>query len=53
MLWVIMMPLALILSRYTSLEATGVRWAMVAAYAAGTLAYLLYFKSGRWQRKRV
>jgi Na+-driven multidrug efflux pump len=53
MLWVVMIPLALVLSRYTSLEVLGVRWAIVICFVVGAVAYLLYFWSGRWKRKKV
>ncbi len=53
MLWVIMIPLAALLSRFTSLEAYGIRWAIVISFAVGALAYLVYFLKGRWMRKKV
>jgi putative MATE family efflux protein len=53
MLWVIMIPLAVVLSRHTSLGMYGVRWAIVISFAIGAVAYLAYFLSGRWKRKKV
>jgi putative MATE family efflux protein len=53
MLWVIMIPLAVVLSRYTSLEMYGVRWSIVISFVVGAVAYLVYFLSGRWKRKKV
>jgi putative MATE family efflux protein len=53
MLWVIMIPLAIVLSRYTSLEMYGVRWSIVISFVVGAVAYLVYFLSGRWKRKKV
>jgi putative MATE family efflux protein len=53
MLWVIMIPLAIVLSRYTSLEVYGVRWSIVISFVVGAVAYLVYFLSGRWKRKNV
>jgi putative MATE family efflux protein len=53
MLWVIQLPLAFLLSRYTGLGVYGVRWAIVISYAAGAVAYLAYFQAGRWKRKNV
>ena len=52
-LWIVQLPLAYLLSTYTDLDAFGVRWAMVAAIAVGSIAYTVYFKLGRWKRKRV
>jgi putative MATE family efflux protein len=53
MLWVIMIPLAVVLSRYTSLEMYGVRWSIAISFVVGAVAYLVYFLSGRWKRKKV
>jgi Na+-driven multidrug efflux pump len=53
MLWVIMIPLAIVLSRYTSLEVYGIRWSIVISFMVGAVAYLVYFLSGRWKRKKV
>jgi Na+-driven multidrug efflux pump len=52
-LWLIMIPLAVLLTRYTSLEAYGIRWAIVISLVVGAVAYLVYFLSGRWKRKKV
>jgi putative MATE family efflux protein len=52
-LWVIMIPLAVVLSRYTSLGAYGVRLSVVISLIVGAAAYLVYFMSGRWKRKNV
>jgi len=52
-LWAVQLPLAYLLSTYTELDAIGVRWAMVGATVVGSLAYAVYFKLGRWKRKRV
>jgi putative MATE family efflux protein len=52
-LWIAQLPLAFILSRYTSLGVYGVRWAIVAGFVAGAIAYLIYFRQGRWKRKKV
>jgi Na+-driven multidrug efflux pump len=53
MLWIIMIPLAVVLSRYTPLEVYGVRWSIVISFVVGAVAYLVYFLSGRWKRKKV
>jgi putative MATE family efflux protein len=53
MIWVVQIPLAYILSRYTTLSFYGVRWAIVAAVLSGVIATSLYFKFGKWKKKRV
>jgi Na+-driven multidrug efflux pump len=53
MMWLVQLPLAFILSRYTALGAFGVRWAVAASFIAAAIAYLIYFRAGRWQRKRL
>jgi Na+-driven multidrug efflux pump len=52
-LWIVQLPLAFLLSNYTDLDVLGIRWAMVVATAVGSLAYVIYFKSGRWKHRRV
>jgi putative MATE family efflux protein len=49
----VQVPLAIFLPRWTGLGVLGVRWAMVAALALRTTAYIIYFKAGRWKRKVV
>jgi putative MATE family efflux protein len=51
--WVIQIPLAYILPRVTDLGANGVRWAMVIPIVIGAIVYSIYFRSGRWKRKKV
>jgi putative MATE family efflux protein len=53
MLWAIQLPLAFVLSRFSSLGVLGVRWAIVIGFALGAVAYLIYFRLGRWKRKKV
>ncbi len=53
MMWLIQLPLAYVLPRYTDLGVYGVRWAMVISISVGTIAYTTYFRLGRWKRKRV
>ncbi len=52
-IWVLQIPLALILPHVGGLGVYGIRWAMVASAALGMIAYTLYFKSGRWKRKKL
>jgi putative MATE family efflux protein len=51
--WGVQIPLAFILPRITSLGVYGVRWSMVAAIFVGLIAFVTYFRLGRWKRKRV
>jgi len=51
--WVVPVPLAFLLPRVTSLGVYGVRWAIAAGTIAGPIAYAIYFRLGRWKRKRV
>jgi Na+-driven multidrug efflux pump len=53
MLWVVQLPLAFLLSRYTDLGVYGVRWAIVIGFVIGAIAYIIYFWGGRWKRKKV
>jgi Na+-driven multidrug efflux pump len=53
MTWGITMPLAYFLPQTTDLGVNGIRWAMVAGMVSGAVAFLLYFRTGRWKRKRV
>jgi Na+-driven multidrug efflux pump len=52
-MWGLAITLAFVLSRYTDLGVYGIRWAMVIGITARFIIYATYFKSGRWQRKRV
>ncbi len=53
MLWLVQLPLAFIFTRYTDMGAIGVRWAIVISFLVGSIAYITYFRAGRWKRKRV
>ena len=52
-LWVVQLPLAYLLSRFTDLVLYGVRWAIVAGFVVGAIAYITYFWQGKWKRKKV
>jgi putative MATE family efflux protein len=52
-MWLIQLPLAYFLSRFTNLGVYGVRWAIVAGTLVGAGVYIIYFRSGRWKRKVV
>ncbi len=52
-MFVVQVPLAWFLPQTTNLGMYGVRWAMVAGTVVGTVAYIIYFRLGRWKRKKV
>jgi putative MATE family efflux protein len=53
MLWIVQLPLAFVLSRYTDMGVFGVRWAIVISFVLGAIVYLVYFWGGRWKHKKV
>jgi putative MATE family efflux protein len=53
MVWVFQIPLAYLMPDITGLGILGVRWAIVISIAVSSIAYTIYFKLGRWKRKRV
>ncbi|MFC1909445.1 MATE family efflux transporter [Chloroflexota bacterium] len=52
-IWGVQVPLAFLLSRYTSLGVYGTRWGIVSATVVRAATYSIYFRSGRWKRKKV
>jgi len=52
-IWGVQVPLAYLLSRYTSLGVYGTRWGIVIATVVRAVTYAIYFRLGRWKRKRV
>jgi len=53
MMWAVTIPLAYFLPKYTNLSVYGVRWGMAAGMIVGAIAYTVYFRAGRWKRKKV
>ncbi len=51
--WLVQITLAFFLPRFTTLGVYGVRWAIVAGWVVGAIAYSIYFWRGRWKRKMV
>ncbi len=51
--WVVRLPLAFLLPTVAGLGIYGVRWAIVIGMFAGAVGYTVYFRGGRWKRKRV
>ena len=52
-MWLVQIPLAYFLSHSTELGIYGIRWAIVSAMVMRAAVYAVYFKMGRWKRKRV
>ncbi|MFC1953546.1 MATE family efflux transporter [Chloroflexota bacterium] len=52
-MWLIQIPLAYFLPKMTDLGVLGVRWAMAIGTIAQVIAYVTYFRLGRWKRKKV
>ena len=53
MTWLAQIPLAYLLSHFTSLGFEGIRWAIGISIAVGCVAYFIYFQTGRWKHKKV
>jgi len=49
----VQVPLAFFLPSVTNLGVYGIRWAIVAGMVVGAVAYLIYFRLGRWKLKKV
>ncbi len=52
-MWLVQVPLGFLLSRYTDLGVAGVWWGMVAGVIVRAIAYLFYFRAGKWKTKTV
>jgi Na+-driven multidrug efflux pump len=52
-MWGIRVPLAILLPKVANLGVYGVRWALVADTVSSAIVFIIYFKSGRWKRKKV
>jgi len=52
-IWAVQLPLAFVLPRVTDLGVLGIRWAVGISTAVGTIAYIMYFRAGRWKLKMV
>jgi len=51
--WIVLLPAAFILPRITDWGVYGIRWAIVLSLAFGAVAYIFYFRLGRWKNKAV
>jgi len=52
-MWLVQVPMAYFLPKYTPISVYGVRWGIVTAVVLRGIIYAAYFKAGRWKRKRV
>jgi len=52
-MWLVQVPLAYFLPNFTGLGVYGVQWAIVIALVMRAVIYLIYFRSGRWKRKKI
>ena len=52
-MWGIRVPLAVLLPHVANLGVYGVRWALVADTVSSAIVFIIYFKSGRWKKKRI
>ena len=52
-MWLMQIPLAYFLPKITGLGVYGVRWGIVAGTVAAAIIYTVYFRMGRWKRKKV
>jgi putative MATE family efflux protein len=53
MMWLVQIPLAWALPKYAGMEVLGVRWAIVIGRYVAGIAYITYFRLGRWKHKKV
>jgi Na+-driven multidrug efflux pump len=52
-MWLVQVPMAYFIPKYTSIGVYGVRWGVVTAIVLRAITYAIYFKAGRWKRKKV
>jgi len=52
-MWGVLVPLAIFLPKITGLGVYGIRWAIVASMVVSAIAYVTYFRLGRWKKKTV
>lgn len=52
-LWGVRIVLAYLLPKVTNLGVYGVRWAIVVDAVSSFIVFIIYFKAGRWKRKKV
>ena len=52
-MWVFQLPLAYYLPKVGNIGVYGIRWAMAIALALRAITYIIYYRTGRWKRKRI
>ncbi len=51
--WAVVLPLAYFLPKITELGMYGIRWAIVSEVVVGAIVFTIYFRTGRWKRKKI
>ncbi len=51
--WLITLPLAYFLPKWTNWGVIGIRWAMTASTIVGAASNVIYFRTGKWKNLRV
>jgi putative MATE family efflux protein len=51
--WSIQIPVGWYLSSHTGLGVYGVRWAVVGGAFINMISYVVYFRTGRWKKKKI
>ena len=51
--WLLLLPAAFLLPHISDLGVYGIRWALVLTQLFGAVAYIIYFRLGRWKNKTV
>jgi len=51
--WLITIPFAYFLPKWTNWGVIGIRWAMTASTVVGGVANIIYFRTGRWKTRMV
>jgi Na+-driven multidrug efflux pump len=52
-MWGIQLPLAYFLPKIFNNGVFGVMWGMVIALSVRAIAYLIYYRTGKWKHRRV
>jgi putative MATE family efflux protein len=52
-IFVVQIPAAFVLTRFTGLGVYGTRWAIVFGTVVMAVAYVIYFRSGRWKQRKI
>ncbi|MFC1900598.1 MATE family efflux transporter, partial [Chloroflexota bacterium] len=52
-MWIIQIPLAYFIANHTGIGVYGVPWSIALALICRAVFYSIYFRSGRWKRRKV